>query len=101
MFSLNLTLPDYNIFAESSKSWDPSSLLRTTQGITSILLALKKKPLIRYEANSLVAKKLASEIAVRTTTLLELIIFFTSMLYKTKVLCMILEKQIQHRYFYY
>jgi vacuolar protein sorting-associated protein 45 len=62
-FSLNASLPDYQIYAETSKSWDPNTLTRVTEGLSSILLSLKKKPLIRYESNSILCKKLASEIA--------------------------------------
>ncbi|KAK6098847.1 hypothetical protein BDEG_21289 [Batrachochytrium dendrobatidis JEL423] len=61
-FSLNVTGPDYSLFVENSSSWDPTSLSRTTEGLASILLALKKKPLIRYERNSALARKLAAEL---------------------------------------
>ena len=35
------------------------------QGITAVLLSLKKKPVIRYESMSPMAKKLGVEIQVR------------------------------------
>ena len=64
LFSLNLSYPDYPIFAESNPVWNTSTLTRVCDGITGVLLSLKKKPLIRYERNSMIAKKLASEITV-------------------------------------
>ena len=45
--------------------WDPKALERTVQGITAVLLSLKKKPVIRYESMSPMAKKLGVEIQVR------------------------------------
>jgi hypothetical protein len=64
LFSLNVTIPDYSLFVESAKTWDNYALTRTMQGLTSVLLALKKKPLIRYENNSALARKLAAEVSV-------------------------------------
>ncbi|KAJ3065815.1 vacuolar protein sorting-associated protein 45, partial [Quaeritorhiza haematococci] len=62
LFSLNLTPPQAPLFIENSATWDPRTFARTTEGILAVLLSLKKKPLIRYERNSVVAKKLATEI---------------------------------------
>ena len=62
LFSLNVTVPEYSLFVENSATWDTSALARVTEGIASVLLALKKKPLIRYERNSVVARKLATEL---------------------------------------
>lgn len=47
--------------------WDPFALERSVQGITAVLLSLKKKPVIRYEKTSGMAKKLASEVQVNVT----------------------------------
>jgi hypothetical protein len=44
--------------------WDPLALERSVQGITAVLLSLKKKPVIRYEKTSGMAKKLANEVQV-------------------------------------
>ena len=44
--------------------WNPDALVRTTEGLLATLLTLKKKPLIRYEKNSMLAKKLAQEVKV-------------------------------------
>lgn len=44
--------------------WDPTALERSLQGVIAVLLSLKKKPVIRYEKSSGMAKKLASEVQV-------------------------------------
>ncbi|XP_012061216.1 PREDICTED: vacuolar protein sorting-associated protein 45 [Atta cephalotes] len=43
-------------------TWDPVHLHRTVQGITSVLLSLKKCPYIRYQHSSDMAKRLAEKI---------------------------------------
>ncbi|NXJ05390.1 VPS45 protein, partial [Odontophorus gujanensis] len=40
-------------------NWDPAQLSRTTQGLTALLLSLKKCPMIRYQLSSEPAKRLA------------------------------------------
>ncbi|KAI1468184.1 Sec1-like protein [Daldinia caldariorum] len=67
LFSLNLTLPQQRIWSGNPDLWNPDSLQRTTEGLIAILLSLKKKPLIRYEKNSLLAKKLATEVRYHIT----------------------------------
>ena len=47
--------------------WNPECLQRCTEGVLALLLSLKKKPLIRYEKNSLIAKKLATEVRYQIT----------------------------------
>ncbi|XP_066154996.1 vacuolar protein sorting-associated protein 45 [Euwallacea fornicatus] len=44
------------------QSWDPNALQRTVQGLVSVLLSLKKSPIIRYQANSKLAKDLGGRI---------------------------------------
>ncbi|XP_061123214.1 vacuolar protein sorting-associated protein 45 isoform X1 [Syngnathus typhle] len=56
VFSLNLQ------GVAKGRSWDPSMLLRCTQGLTSVLLALKKCPMIRYQLSSDMAKRLAESV---------------------------------------
>ncbi|XP_041931848.1 vacuolar protein sorting-associated protein 45 [Alosa sapidissima] len=56
VFSLNLT------GVARGRSWEPSLLTRTTQGLTSVLLALKKCPMIRYQLSSDMAKRLAESV---------------------------------------
>ncbi|EFN77093.1 Vacuolar protein sorting-associated protein 45 [Harpegnathos saltator] len=43
-------------------TWNPVHLHRTVQGITSVLLSLKKCPYIRYQNSSDMAKRLAEKI---------------------------------------
>jgi len=67
LFSFNIEKPIIGM------EWDPSSLLRTTQGISSTLLALKKCPIIRFQSFSGLARKLADNI--RDTMLKESALF--------------------------
>ncbi|OTB08468.1 hypothetical protein M426DRAFT_52066 [Hypoxylon sp. CI-4A] len=67
LFSLSLTLPQQRIWTGNPDLWNPDSLQRTTEGLIAILLSLKKKPLIRYERNSLLSKKLATEVRYHIT----------------------------------
>uniref|UniRef100_A0A3Q2QTB3 Vacuolar protein sorting-associated protein 45 n=1 Tax=Fundulus heteroclitus TaxID=8078 RepID=A0A3Q2QTB3_FUNHE len=44
------------------RTWEPTMLSRCTQGLTSVLLALKKCPMIRYQLSSDMAKNLAENV---------------------------------------
>ncbi|KAI9088196.1 Sec1-like protein [Phlyctochytrium arcticum] len=63
LYSLDISLPQFPLFSENLQTWDTRTFGRATEGILALLLALKKRPLIRYERSSAVAKKLASELA--------------------------------------
>ena len=66
LFSLNhKPTASRPLYGNSANSWDPQALERAVQGITAVLLSLKKKPVIRYEKSSPMAKKLGAEIQVR------------------------------------
>ncbi|TPX37090.1 hypothetical protein SmJEL517_g00924 [Synchytrium microbalum] len=65
--SLGLSPPTHPLFIENASTWDPKTLTRTSEGIISLLLALKKKPLIRYETKSVLAKKLGQEVQYMMT----------------------------------
>lgn len=66
LFSLNhFPTSAKPLFANSPNSWDPQALERSVQGIIAVLLSLKKKPVIRYEKSSAMAKKLGVEIQHR------------------------------------
>ncbi|KAF2965762.1 hypothetical protein GQX73_g7798 [Xylaria multiplex] len=67
LFSLDMSLPRQRIWSGTPDMWNSDSLQRATEGIIAALLALKKKPLVRYEKNSLLAKKLASEVRYQIT----------------------------------
>lgn len=67
LMSLNLGYPKQRIWSHSPDLWNSDALQRTTEGIIALLLSLKKNPLIRYEKNSLMAKKLATEVKYQLT----------------------------------
>uniref|UniRef100_A0A8C6NZG4 Vacuolar protein sorting-associated protein 45 n=1 Tax=Nothobranchius furzeri TaxID=105023 RepID=A0A8C6NZG4_NOTFU len=56
LFSLNLQ------GVARGRSWEPTMLSRCTQGLTSVLLALKKCPMIRYQLSSDMSKRLAETV---------------------------------------
>lgn len=63
LYSMNLQVPARCIFGENGPdSWAADSLNRSVEGLLAVLLSLKKKPLIRYERNSPMAKKLGTEV---------------------------------------
>ncbi|KAJ9226246.1 hypothetical protein DTO027B5_4410 [Paecilomyces variotii] len=65
--SLNVGFPKQRIWSHTPELWNTDALQRTTEGVIAMLLALKKNPLIRYEKNSLLAKKLATEVRYQLT----------------------------------
>lgn len=65
--SLNLGFPMQRLWGHSPDLWNSDSLQRATEGVVATLLALKKNPLIRYEKNSLLARKLATEVRYQLT----------------------------------
>ncbi|KAJ3030294.1 UNVERIFIED_CONTAM: vacuolar protein sorting-associated protein 45 [Siphonaria sp. JEL0065] len=65
IFSLSLQAPTNPLYVENSSTWDTRTFLRCAEGIISVLLALKKKPMIRYERNSQLANKLATEYQIQ------------------------------------
>lgn len=67
LMSLNLSFPNHRIWSTSPDSWNQDSLQRSTEAVMALLLALKKKPLIRYQKNSLLVKKLATEVRYHMT----------------------------------
>ncbi|KIK57207.1 hypothetical protein GYMLUDRAFT_98832 [Collybiopsis luxurians FD-317 M1] len=66
LFSLNhMPSTSKPLYGTSPNTWNADALERTVQGITAVLLSLKKKPVIRYEKMSGMAKKLATEVQHR------------------------------------
>ncbi|KAK2465256.1 hypothetical protein APHAL10511_002610 [Amanita phalloides] len=63
LFSLN-HVPSQNqpLYGGTHNVWDPKALNATVHGIIAVLLSLKKKPIIRYERMSAMAKKLSAEL---------------------------------------
>lgn len=69
LFSINHTpTRDRPLYGSSPNVWDSGALERSVQGILAVLLSLKKKPVIRYEKMSGMAKKLANEVQVNDPT---------------------------------
>jgi vacuolar protein sorting-associated protein 45 len=84
-FSLNLDCPPHSLWnrdafrnaaaggggggAPSSflHEWDAESLERHTQGLMAVLLSLKKRPVIRYERMSGMARRLGEELSYQMT----------------------------------
>ncbi|RKO96226.1 Sec1-like protein, partial [Caulochytrium protostelioides] len=60
--ALPLLGPEHPLTGEQPQVWDARALNRSVEGVLAILLSLKKKPLIRYERQSPLAKKVASEV---------------------------------------
>lgn len=65
--SLNLGFPLQRLWSHTPDLWNADALQRATEGVIATLLSLKKNPLIRYEKNSLSAKKLATEVRYHIT----------------------------------
>lgn len=65
--SLNLGFPLQRLWSHTPDLWNADALQRATEGVIATLLSLKKNPLIRYEKNSLLAKKLATEVRYHIT----------------------------------
>ncbi|KAK7877991.1 hypothetical protein WMY93_031337 [Mugilogobius chulae] len=56
LFSLNL------VGVSRNRVWEPAMLQRCTQGLTAVLLSLKKCPMIRYQLSSDLSKRLAESV---------------------------------------
>ncbi|KAF9297542.1 vacuolar protein sorting-associated protein 45 [Linnemannia elongata] len=61
-FSINMDPETTPLYGDSFASWDTTSFIRTVDGLMGLLLSLKKKPLIRYQKQSAMAKRLATEV---------------------------------------
>ena len=64
VFCLSYPKEIASIFGAERETWNADALEMATEGVLAVLLSLKKRPLIRYERNSAMAKKLATEIQV-------------------------------------
>lgn len=67
LMSLNLSYPQDRLWSTGPPLWNPDSLRRASEGLVALMLALKKKPLIRHAKNSLLARKLATEVRYQVT----------------------------------
>lgn len=69
LFSLNIDTPPSRIWGDNPASWDEQGLDQHVKGLLAVLLSLKKRPVIRYERMSTLAKKLGEELSVSTRNL--------------------------------
>lgn len=67
LFSLNCDMPPHAVWSNSVSQWDSDAFERHSSGLMALLLSLKKKPVVRYERMSAVAKKLAEDVVYQTT----------------------------------
>jgi vacuolar protein sorting-associated protein 45 len=67
LFSLSYGREVSSIYGIERDTWSAEGLEKAVEGCISLLLSLKKKPLIRYEKNSAMAKKLGTEVQVPTS----------------------------------
>jgi hypothetical protein len=66
LFSLNhIPTEIAPLYGSSSSTWDSDALKRSVNGLAAVLLSLKKKPLIRYERTSPMARRLGNEVKAR------------------------------------
>jgi len=56
---------DGEMMMMQGSNWVSSALTRTVQGLTALLLSLKKCPMIRYQNSSELARRLADLVRVR------------------------------------
>uniref|UniRef100_A0A0L8HKY3 Vacuolar protein sorting-associated protein 45 n=1 Tax=Octopus bimaculoides TaxID=37653 RepID=A0A0L8HKY3_OCTBM len=61
-FPKNYIFPNMVYIIFGCTTWLPKSLSRTVQGLTSVLLSLKKCPMIRYQNSSEMARRLAENV---------------------------------------
>jgi hypothetical protein len=63
LFSLDMESPRYPLYSGTLGDWDGNALQRTIDGLMSICLALKRRPVIRYAGASPQAKRLGHELS--------------------------------------
>ncbi|KAJ1676285.1 vacuolar protein sorting-associated protein 45, partial [Spiromyces aspiralis] len=61
LFHFGMTPESMPIYM-AGHEWNTTALERCTQGLGSVLLSLRKKPTIRFDANSSMSRKLAEEV---------------------------------------
>ncbi|KAK9448824.1 Sec1-like protein [Limtongia smithiae] len=62
LLGLNMFSPEKFMFGDAPESWHVPPFMRSVDAVIAVLLTLKKKPLIRYENNSPLAKSFAIEV---------------------------------------
>ena len=64
-FTLQFDVPPLRLWGSHLVQWDPDAFEHHTSALLSLLLSLKKKPVVRYERMSTLARKLADELVTR------------------------------------
>lgn len=67
LFSLAYTAPPLRLWGATPDAWDPAALARHTDALVALLLSLRKRPVVRYERHSALARTLADAVAHQTT----------------------------------
>lgn len=67
LFSLAYEVPPQRLWGASADAWDKDALQRHTDGLVALLLSLRKRPVVRYERRSALARELADAVAHHTT----------------------------------
>ena len=67
-FSLHYDVPPHSLWGSHTVQWDSDAFEHHANALVSLLLSLKKKPVVRYERMSALSKKLADEVVQQTTT---------------------------------
>ncbi|WFC97884.1 vacuolar protein sorting-associated protein 45 [Malassezia yamatoensis] len=68
LFSLNSSVPPNALWGNSASKWDDEAFQSHAASLVSLLLSLKKKPVIRYEKMSALSKQLAEEVSHQINT---------------------------------
>ncbi|RKF63325.1 Vacuolar protein sorting-associated protein 45 [Erysiphe neolycopersici] len=89
LFTFEMSPPS-RIWSFNADTWHTDTLKRTTEGLQAVLLSLKKKPLIRYQKNSLLTKKLATEVQYYITQESQL---FDFRIFDTPPILLILDRR--------
>ena len=64
-FTLQYDVPPHRLWGSHLVQWDPDAFEHHTSALLSLLLSLKKKPVVRYERMSALARKLADELVTQ------------------------------------
>lgn len=67
-FTLGYDVPPHALWSSLVSQWDTDAFQRHSSTLTSVLLSLKKKPVVRYERMSALARKLADDVVYQTST---------------------------------
>ncbi|WFD36917.1 vacuolar protein sorting-associated protein 45 [Malassezia cuniculi] len=67
LFSLSYEVPPAQLWGATPESWNGAALARHTEALVALLLSLRKRPVVRYERKSALARALAEAVTAQTT----------------------------------